>query len=72
MCFDSPNIRREFAELQNLCNFVRMEHTTTFDEVIQEVTPLCIRERNMTLVRKIKQLQEHCERIENQISKLQS
>ena len=43
-----------------------MPHTSTplFDEVIQLATPDCVRRRDMTLVRKLKNLQEYTERIE--------
>jgi len=43
-----------------------MQHTSTplFDEVIQMATPDCIRNRDMTLVRKLKNLQEYTEHIE--------
>jgi hypothetical protein len=43
-----------------------MQHTSTplFDEVIQLATPDCVRRRDMTLVRKLKDLQEYTERIE--------
>ena len=43
-----------------------MEHTSTplFQEVIQLATPDCVRRRDMTLVRKLKDLQEYTERIE--------
>ncbi|MGB1944876.1 MAG: hypothetical protein ACPHM0_04235 [Flavobacteriales bacterium] len=43
-----------------------MQHTSTplFQEVIQLATPDCVRRRDMTLVRKLKDLQEYTERIE--------
>jgi hypothetical protein len=43
-----------------------MQHTSTplFHEVIQLATPDCVRRRDMTLVRKLKDLQEYTERIE--------
>ena len=43
-----------------------MEHTVSplFDEVIQLATPDCINRRDMTLVRKLKNLQEYTVRIE--------
>jgi hypothetical protein len=42
-----------------------MQHTSElFNEVIQMATPYCIRERDMTLVRKIKNLQEYTEKLE--------
>jgi len=43
-----------------------MQHTSTplFDEVILMATPDCIRNRDMTLVRKLKNLQEYTEHIE--------
>jgi len=43
-----------------------MQHTSTplFEEVIQLATPDCVRRRDMTLVRKLKDLQEYTERIE--------
>lgn len=43
-----------------------MQHTSTplFHEVIQLATPDCVRRRDMTLVRKLKVLQEYTERIE--------
>ena len=43
-----------------------MQRTSTplFDEVIQIATPDCIRKRDMTLVRKLKNLQDYTERIE--------
>jgi hypothetical protein len=46
-----------------------MEHTCTplFDEVIQMATPQCINGRDMTLVRKLKTLQEYTEKLEQLI-----
>lgn len=43
-----------------------MENTVSplFDEVIQLATPDCINRRDMTLVRKLKNLQEYTVRIE--------
>lgn len=44
-----------------------MEHTCTqlFDEVIQLATPDCIKRRDMSLVRKLKELQNYTQRLEN-------
>ena len=42
-----------------------MEHTQLFDEVIQMATPYCIKDRDMTLVRKLKALQDLIEKTEN-------
>jgi hypothetical protein len=46
-----------------------MRHTSTplFDEVIQMATPHCINGRDMTLVRKLKTLQEYTEKLEQLI-----
>ena len=46
-----------------------MKHTCTplFDEVIQMATPHCINGRDMTLVRKLKNLQEYTEKLEQLI-----
>jgi hypothetical protein len=43
-----------------------MEYTTTqlFDEVIQLATPDCVKRRDMTLVRKLKDLQNYTQRLE--------
>jgi len=43
-----------------------MEHTCTqlFDEVIQLATPDCIKRRDMSLVRKLKELQNYTQRLE--------
>ncbi len=43
-----------------------MEHTCTqlFDEVIQLATPDCIKRRDMSLVRKLKDLQNYTQRLE--------
>ena len=43
-----------------------MQHTCTplFDEVIQIATPDCVKRRDMTLIRKLKNLQTYTERIE--------
>ena len=43
-----------------------MQYTSTqlFDEVIQLATPQCVTNRNMTLVRKLKDLQTYTERLE--------
>ena len=43
-----------------------MEYTTTqlFDEVIQLATPDCIKRRDMTVIRKIKDLQNYTQRLE--------
>ena len=43
-----------------------MEYTTTqlFDEVIQLATPDCVKRRDMTLVRKLKDLQNDTQRLE--------
>lgn len=43
-----------------------MQHTSTplFEEVIQLATPDCVRRRDMTLVRKLKDLQNYTERLE--------
>ena len=43
-----------------------MQHTSTplFDEVIQIATPDCVKRRDMTLIRKLKNLQTYTERIE--------
>ena len=43
-----------------------MQHTITplFDEVIQIATPDCVKRRDMTLIRKLKNLQTYTERIE--------
>lgn len=43
-----------------------MEHTSQlFDEVIQMATPYCIKDRDMTLVRKLKALQDLIQKTEN-------
>ena len=42
-----------------------MTHTQLFDEVIQMATPYCIKERDMTLVRKLKALQTLIDKTEN-------
>lgn len=36
-----------------------------FDEIIQLVTPLCIKERDMTIVRMLKHLQDNVETLED-------
>lgn len=36
-----------------------------FDEVIQMATPYCIKDRDMTLVRKLKNLQDLIDKTEN-------
>lgn len=41
-----------------------------FDEVIQMATPYCIKDRDMTLVRKLKALQSRTERVEQEFIKL--
>ncbi len=43
-----------------------MEYTSTqlFDEVIQLATPDCIKRRDMTVIRKIKDLQNYTQRLE--------
>lgn len=43
-----------------------MEHTSSplFDEVIQLATPDCVKRRDMTLVRKLKELQNYTQRLE--------
>ena len=43
-----------------------MEYTTTqlFDEVIQLATPDCVKRRDMSLVRKLKDLQNYTQRLE--------
>ena len=43
-----------------------MEYTCTqlFDEVIQLATPDCIKRRDMSLVRKLKDLQNYTQRLE--------
>jgi len=43
-----------------------MEHTCTqlFDEVIQLATPDCVKRRDMSLVRKLKDLQNYTQRLE--------
>ena len=43
-----------------------MEYTATqlFDEVIQLATPDCVKRRDMTLVRKLKDLQNYTQRLE--------
>jgi len=43
-----------------------MKHTCTqlFDEVIQLATPDCIKRRDMSLVRKLKDLQNYTQRLE--------
>jgi len=43
-----------------------MEYTCTqlFDEVIQLATPDCIKRRDMSLVRKLKELQNYTQRLE--------
>ena len=43
-----------------------MEYTSTqlFDEVIQLATPDCIKRRDMTVIRKIKDLQTYTQRLE--------
>ena len=43
-----------------------MQYTSTqlFDEVIQLATPQCVTNRDMTLVRKLKNLQNYTQRIE--------
>ena len=48
-----------------------MQHTISplFDEVIQMATPHCIKDRDMTLVRKIKNLQEYTEKLEDLLQK---
>ena len=38
-----------------------------FDEIIQLVTPLCIKERNMTIVRMLKHLQDNVETLEDKV-----
>lgn len=42
-----------------------MTHTQLFDEVIQMATPYCIKDRDMTLVRKLKALQTLIDKTEN-------
>ena len=43
-----------------------MQYTSTqlFDEVIQLATPQCVTNRDMTLVRKLKDLQNYTQRLE--------
>jgi phage host-nuclease inhibitor protein Gam len=43
-----------------------MEYTSSqlFDEVIQLATPDCIKRRDMTVIRKIKDLQNYTQRLE--------
>ena len=43
-----------------------MEYTSTqlFDEVIQLATPDCIKRRDMSVIRKIKDLQNYTQRLE--------
>jgi hypothetical protein len=43
-----------------------MQYTTTqlFDEVIQLATPDCVKRRDMSLVRKLKDLQNYTQRLE--------
>ena len=43
-----------------------MEYTSSqlFDEVIQLATPGCIKRRDMTVIRKIKDLQNYTQRLE--------
>ena len=43
-----------------------MKYTTTqlFDEVIQLATPDCVKRRDMSLVRKLKDLQNYTQRLE--------
>ena len=43
-----------------------MEYTATqlFDEVIQLATPDCVKRRDMSLVRKLKDLQNYTQRLE--------
>ena len=36
-----------------------------FDEIIQLVTPLCIKERDMTIVRMLKHLQDNVQTLED-------
>jgi hypothetical protein len=43
--------------------------TPMFDEIIQLVTPLCIKERDMTIVRMLKHLQDNVETLEDKIRK---
>lgn len=40
------------------------EMSPLFDEVIQLATPDCIKRRDMTLVRKLKELQNYTQRLE--------
>lgn len=47
-----------------------MTHTQLFDEVIQMATPYCIKDRDMTLVRKLKALQHKTQRVEDEFIKL--
>ena len=42
-----------------------MTHTQLFDEVIQMATPYCIKDRDMSLVRKLKALQTLIDKTEN-------
>jgi hypothetical protein len=51
-----------------------MQHTSTplFNEVIQMATPSCIERRDMTLVRKLKNLQEYTEKLESLLQEAHS
>lgn len=46
--------------------------TPLFNEVIQLVTPECINKGDMTLVRKIKALQDYTEKIEDLLTQSQN
>lgn len=49
------------------CVYICPMHTinSLFDEVIQMATPYCIKDRDMTLVRKLKDLQDLIDKTEN-------
>jgi len=49
-----------------------MQHTSTplFNELIQEMTPMCLVHEKLDLIRKVKNLQEYTEKLEQLIGEV--